>query len=139
MKISVQRDDFDVSSEISQMCQERHDVGAVANFLGIVREHPLTLEHYPGMTEQVIERIVFEAVEQFGLIDACVIHRIGLLNPGEQIVLVLALAQHRQAALRSVSFIMDHLKTKAPFWKEENGTWTKQRDSDIQAVQSWNA
>ncbi|MCB1734376.1 MAG: molybdopterin synthase catalytic subunit MoaE [Gammaproteobacteria bacterium] len=149
MKISVQHDDFDPGAEISAL-HARSDVGAVAAFVGTVRANndgsdvgTLTLEHYPGMTEKAIAGIVEEARQRWSLIDATVIHRIGELRPTDRIVLVAVASGHRGEAFSACEFIMDFLKTQAPFWKKEvtpsGGRWVDARDSDDQAAKRWNA
>jgi molybdopterin synthase catalytic subunit len=140
MKISVQSEDFDLSTEVSEISGNGR-TGAVASFVGLVREVPMTLEHYPGMTENAIGRIVEEARSQWQILDYAVIHRYGELQPGDQIVLVAIAASHRGDAFAACQFIMDYLKTQAPFWKKEHypdgARWVDARDSDEQAARRW--
>ena len=140
MKISVQPDDFDVSREVREI-SKGNGVGAVASFVGVVREVPMTLEHYPGMTESAIRKIVDEAKARWQVMDCTVIHRYGTLQPGEQIVLVAVASAHRGDAFAACEFIMDYLKTQAPFWKKEHraegARWVEARASDDQAAGRW--
>lgn len=142
MSISVQAQDFDMAAEIARIRESRHDegqydVGAICSFIGTVRHGPLTLEHYPGMTERALQDIHDQALNRFGLIRARLIHRFGPLQPGDQIVGVIALSRHRQAAFDATNFMMDRLKTDAPFWKLEEDKWVDQRSSDIEAAKAW--
>jgi molybdopterin synthase catalytic subunit len=142
--IRIQADDFDVSAEIAKL-KTSGDVGAVVTFTGTVRRdgdiQSMTLEHYPGMTEREIARHVTEACSRWPIAGATVIHRIGKLAAGENIVLVAAASAHRQAAFAAAEFLMDYLKTRAPFWKREerSGTsrWVEARNSDDEAVSRW--
>jgi len=140
MKISVQPGDFDLSAEVKKISGEK-TVGAVASFVGVVREVPMTLEHYPGMTENAIRKIAEEAGKRWQVMDCTVIHRHGALQPGEQIVLVAVASAHRGDAFAACEFIMDYLKTQAPFWKKEHrpggAQWVEARASDDQAAQRW--
>jgi molybdopterin synthase catalytic subunit len=140
MKISVQPNDFDLSFEVREISKNRN-VGAVASFVGVVREVPMTLEHYPGMTENSIRKIVEEARTRWQVMDCSVIHRHGALQPGEQIVLVAVASAHRGDAFAACEFIMDYLKTQAPFWKKEHraegAQWVEARASDDQAAARW--
>jgi len=152
-RISVQTEDFDVSTEIARLTAGRTDIGGLGCFMGIVREEDplasrgrgiraLTLEHYPAMTLRAIGRITDEAESRWGLLGCTVIHRVGRMVPGENIVLVLTAAAHRQAALDSTAFLIDWLKTKAPFWKREeysngDGVWVEARESDDAAAARW--
>jgi molybdopterin synthase catalytic subunit len=140
MKISVQPGDFDLSSEVQEISSSK-SVGAVASFVGVVREVPMTLEHYPGMTENSIRKIVEEAGTRWQVMDYSVIHRYGALQPGEQIVLVAVASAHRGDAFAACEFIMDYLKTQAPFWKKEHrpdcARWVEARASDDQAAERW--
>ena len=140
MKISVQADDFDVSTEIIDISGNPR-IGAVASFVGIVRDVPMTLEHYPGMTESAIEKIVEEARTRWQILDLAVIHRYGDLAPGDQIVLVAIAASHRADAFAACQFIMDYLKTQAPFWKKEHhpegARWVNALESDDEAAARW--
>ena len=150
--IRVQREDFDVGAEIARLTAGNHRIGGIASFIGTVREGAshdgstsligaITLEHYSGMTERQLEAIEAEARARWTL-DAClIIHRYGRLEPGEQIVLVVTASSHRQAALESCAFLIDWLKTKAPFWKleetEAGARWVEARASDDQTAERW--
>jgi molybdopterin synthase catalytic subunit len=140
MKVSVQREDFDLSREVKAISRETA-VGAVASFVGLVREVKMTLEHYPGMTERSITAIVEEARGRWNVMDCAVIHRYGELAPGEQIVLVAVASAHRGDAFAACEFIMDYLKTRAPFWKKEHrpagGAWVEARAADDEAAERW--
>ena len=140
MKISVQREDFDAGAEMRALsCDPR--VGAVASFVGVVREVRMTLEHYAGMTEHEIGKIVDEAKSRWQVMDCTVIHRYGELEPTDQIVLVAVASAHRGDAFAACEFIMDYLKTRAPFWKKEQtaegARWVEARASDDQAADRW--
>ena len=144
--IRVQEEDFDVGAEFARLTDGRTDVGGVASFVGIVRDaagavNAMTLEHYPGMTERELEKIEAEARRRWPLQDVLIVHRYGRLEPGERIVLVLTASEHRDAALESCQFLIDWLKTKAPFWKleegESGGTWVEARQSDDAAAERW--
>ena len=139
MKVAVQKDDFDAGVEIRRLY--RNGVGAVASFVGVVREVPMTLEHYAGMTEREIGKIVEEARRRWKVMDATVIHRYGELKPTEQIVLVAVASAHRGDAFAACEFIMDYLKTRAPFWKKEHrpegARWVEARQSDDEAANKW--
>ena len=147
--VRVQPGDFDVGRELEALTHARVDVGAVASFVGLVRElnegeavRGLTLEHYPGMTEQELARVEAEAATRWPLQASLIIHRYGELRPGENIVLVITASPHRQAAFQSAEFLMDYLKTRAPFWKKETGAdgkgeWVDARDSDDRAADRW--
>ena len=140
MKISVQREDFDLGPEVQAISRGK-STGAVASFIGVVREVPMTLEHYPGMTENAIRKIAEEAVARWKIVDCAVIHRYGELKPNDQIVLVAVAAAHRGEAFAACEFIMDYLKTQAPFWKKEqslDGTrWVESKTSDDKAAERW--
>ena len=167
-RISVQTGDFDTGAEIARMTAGRSDIGGLGCFIGIVRDdkphdapdhdapdldvpdlhipdraiRSLTLEHYPAMTLRAIERITHEAEQRWALLDCVVIHRVGRMLPGENIVLVLTAASHRQAALDSTAFLIDWLKTKAPFWKREEfpdgaAAWVEAREADDAAAARW--
>ena len=140
MKISVQAEDFDLGLEVLEIQQDNR-VGAVASFVGQVREVPMTLEHYPGMTENAIKKIVEEARSQWQILDFTVIHRYGDLQPNDQIVMVAVASSHRGDAFAACQFIMDYLKTQAPFWKKEHhpegARWVDARDSDDEAAERW--
>jgi molybdopterin synthase catalytic subunit len=151
--ISVQTDDFDVTAEIGRLTNGRTDIGGLGCFIGVVRDdkaresperaiRALTLEHYPSMTVRAIERIADEAERRWDLLGCTVIHRVGRMLPGENIVLVLTAAAHRQAALDATAFLIDWLKTKAPFWKREefqngDGVWVEAKDADDAAAARW--
>ena len=144
--ISVQEWDFDVSLEIDQLTKGIASVGAVASFVGLVRDEDaslqsMTLEHYPGMTERAIAEIIASAGERWSLLAVRVIHRIGRLLPSERIVLVAVAARHRGEAFAACEFIMDWLKTRAPFWKREEtpagARWVEARDEDDAAAARW--
>jgi molybdopterin synthase catalytic subunit len=140
MRVSVQKEDFDLSLEVRKISGDPR-VGAVASFVGVVREVPMTLEHYAGMTEREIARIVEEARTRWNVMDATVIHRYGELAPTDQIVLVAVASAHRGDAFAACEFIMDYLKTRAPFWKKEHRPegerWVEARTSDDQAAERW--
>jgi len=144
--IRIQAEPFDPYTELARFAQRAPGAGAIANFIGVVRSEgdqvsALTLDHYPGFTETEIARIEAQARARFGLIDALVIHRHGRMAPGESIVLVAAAAGHRKPALQAVDFLMDYLKTDAPFWKREEGQagarWIEPRADDRAARESW--
>jgi molybdopterin synthase catalytic subunit len=140
MKVSVQREDFDLSREVKAISAST-SIGAVASFVGLVREVRMTLEHYPGMTERAIAAIVEQARGRWNVLDCTVIHRYGDLAPGEQIVLVAVSSAHRGDAFAACEFIMDYLKTRAPFWKKEHraqgASWVEARVSDDEAAERW--
>lgn len=141
--IRIQREDFDVGAEVTALDAE--DTGAVATFTGKVRKEgdlvALTLEHYPDMTEREIGRIVKDAEARWPLMGVTIIHRVGRLLPGDKIVLVAVAAKHRGAAFEACEFLMDYLKTRAPFWKEEERSggkhWVEARHSDDKAAERW--
>jgi len=151
--IRVQQADFDVSQEIAALTAGRTDIGGIGCFVGTVRDSApgqlgsapisaMTLEHYPAMTERAIARITAEAERRWSLLGCTVIHRVGRLTPGANIVLVLAASAHRQAALDATAFLIDWLKTKAPFWKREefadgSGEWVEARETDDAAAARW--
>ena len=141
MKISVQREDFDVGFELKNLSKQSQKIGAVASFVGLVRDVEMTLEHYPGMTERAIAKIVEEARARWQVMDCTVIHRYGALKPNDQIVLVAVASAHRGDAFEACEFIMDYLKTQAPFWKKEQGAegprWVEAKSSDDQAAERW--
>ena len=140
MKISVQAQDFDLGAEVRALSRDAK-VGAVASFVGVVREVPMTLEHYAGMTEREIGKIVEEAKARWQVMDCTVIHRFGPLQPTDQIVLVAVASAHRGDAFAACEFIMDYLKTRAPFWKKEQraegARWVEARASDDRAADRW--
>ncbi len=148
MPVSVQREDFDIAAETDLLTAGDPDIGAVVSFTGLVRQMtgagPITameLEHYPGMTEAALAGIVAEAEARWPLQGVRVIHRYGSLRPGDRIVLVLTASRHRQAAFEAAEFLMDYLKTQAPFWKKEDHggetRWVDARDSDDSAAARW--
>jgi molybdopterin synthase catalytic subunit len=148
MPVRVQKDDFDVGAEIAKLRKGNQKVGAVASFVGIVRDlndgdavATLTLEHYPGMTEKSLEEIVTQARQRWDIYDALVVHRVGTLKPLDQIVLVVVTSAHRGESFKACEFLMDYLKTRAPFWKKEvtpEGTrWIDARASDDSAADRW--
>jgi molybdopterin synthase catalytic subunit len=148
MKIAVQTEAFDLAAEIAALYQANPKVGAVASFLGLVRDinaglgvSAMTLEHYPGMTEKALTQIVEDARGRWEVLDACVIHRVGPLYPTDPIVLVAVASSHRGDAFAACEFIMDFLKTRAPFWKKEvtpeGEQWVDARESDAHAAARW--
>ncbi len=140
MKVSVQKDDFDAGAEMRALARDS-SVGAVASFVGVVREVPMTLEHYAGMTEREIAKIVEQARSRWRVMDVTVIHRYGELRPTDQIVLVVVASAHRGDAFAACEFIMDYLKTRAPFWKKElrpeGARWVEARAADDEAAERW--
>lgn len=146
MSVRVQAEAFDPGAELNSFAAKRRDVGAVVSFSGVVRDETGTLremliEHYPGMTEKAIEAIRAEAVQRWGLADALVIHRYGPLKPGEQIMMVATAAAHRGNAFAAAEYLMDYLKSRAPFWKKEIGVdgseWVAAKDTDEDALKRW--
>ncbi|WP_096702418.1 molybdenum cofactor biosynthesis protein MoaE [Magnetospirillum sp. 15-1] len=153
MAIRVQREDFDPGAELARFSSGKTNVGGICLFVGLVRDYvghdpaagttvnAMTLEHYPGMTERQLEAIEVEARSRWPLDDALVIHRYGRLEPGERIVLVAASSAHRDAAFEACRFLIDWLKTKAPFWKVEHtpegDAWVEAKDSDDAAASRW--
>lgn len=148
MAVRIQEQDFDVSSELATLRAGDTRVGAVATFTGLVREvndaaqvSTLTLEHYPGMTEKALAQIVDDAKQRWDIYDALVIHRVGPLKPGDQIVFVAVASAHRGESFAACQFIMDYLKTRAPFWKKEQTPegerWVEARASDEDAAARW--
>ena len=143
--VRVQANDFDVATECAALVQGRSNVGAVVTFTGCVRADDdltaLTLEYYPGMTEREISRHIAEAENRWPILGATVIHRIGRLRPGDRIVLVAVASAHREAAFGAAEFLMDYLKTRAPFWKqEERGSktnWVEAQERDADAALRW--
>lgn len=147
--IRVQNEDFDIGTEYVSLIQGRTDIGGIGSFVGVVRDSAqgrpitaMTLEHYPAMTERALATIAAEAVRRWDLQACTLVHRVGLLHPGENIVLVLAAAPHRHAALDATAYLIDWLKTRAPFWKKErfaNGeeAWVDARESDDAAAARW--
>ena len=149
MAVRVQREDFEVGAEVARLTAGRTDIGAVVTFTGVVRAANdgagvagMTLEHYPGMTEQELARVEAEAGERWPLQASLIVHRVGALKPGDNIVLVVTASAHRQAAFEAAAFLMDYLKTRAPFWKKEltregEERWVDARDSDETAAKRW--
>ena len=135
--IRVQTEDFDVSNEIAALTKGRSDIGAVVTFSGLVRDVTLTLEHYPGMTERELDRIEAEAHERWALQASLIVHRVGELAPGDNIVLVVTASAHRKDAFEAAEFLMDYLKTRAPFWKREGEVWVEAKTSDDEAAERW--
>lgn len=146
--IKVQESDFNVGEEISRLTADAHHIGGIVTFIGLVRAKAgekdvdtMALEHYPGMTEQMLKKIEAEANSRWPLDASLIIHRYGPLKVGEQIVLVITASAHRQAAFEANQFLVDWLKTKAPFWKKETGpqgvTWVESRDEDDKAAARW--
>lgn len=147
-RVSIQTEDFDLSAEITALRRENKGVGAVCSFVGTVRDRnegdqvsSMELEHYPGMTEKSIEAMVDEALRRFDIFGARVIHRVGLLQPLDQIVLVAVTSAHRGQSFQACEFLMDYLKTQAPFWKKEEtaqgARWVDARVSDDVALARW--
>jgi len=146
--VRVQLEDFDVQAESRRLTEGRKDVGALVTFTGLCRDEAgtlsaLELEHYPGMAEAELTRIAGEALSRWPLTGLTVIHRYGRIPPGENIVLVVAASSHRRAAFEAADFLMDYLKTRAPFWKKEHlaaggsGTWVEARDVDDKDAARW--
>lgn len=150
MRVRVQREDFDLSTEVALLRAGHRDIGAVLAFVGTVREmngtgavSHMELEHYPGMTEAALEDIVLEASRRWSVSDILVIHRIGSLQASDQIVLTAVAARHRGEAFAACEFVMDYLKTRAPFWKKERtaqgARWVEARASDEASLAKWHA
>lgn len=147
MLIRVQAQDFDAAALQRELLEGRRDVGAVASFVGLVRDldnaalENMTLEHYPGMTEKALQAIAERACERWRVLDLAIVHRVGALEPGDQIVLVMVASAHRGDAFAACEFIMDYLKTEAPFWKKEKSSagesWVEARNSDVAAQKKW--
>jgi len=148
MPVRVQTEDFDLAREIENLCAGDAQIGAVAAFVGLVRDvneatavQTLTLEHYPAMTEKALAQIVDEAKSRWRIRDALIVHRVGELKPGDRIVLAAVTGSHRGDAFAACEFIMDYLKTRAPFWKKEQTPagprWVEARDSDDEAARRW--
>lgn len=146
--VRIQRESFDATAETAALTDGRADIGAVVSFTGLCRDEggrlsALELEHYPGMAEEEIERIARMAGERWPLLGLTVVHRYGLVRPGEEIVLVLTASAHREAAFEAASFLMDYLKTRAPFWKREHlkdgtvGEWVAAKSADDAAAGRW--
>ena len=149
MTVAVQAGPFDVAAEIAKLTANRTDIGAIVTFTGTVRGEAkgvaivaMELEHYPGMTERELERVEALAVARWPLQGTRIVHRIGILKPGEDIVLVVTVSAHRKAAFEAAEFLMDYLKTSAPFWKKETGldgvgSWVDAREADDDAMKRW--
>jgi len=148
MTVKIQNADFDVGAEIATLRRNNPKVGAVASFVGVMRDindgstvAEMTLEHYPGMTEKAIDEIIGQAKGRWDILDALVIHRVGTLKPADQIVLVVVTSGHRGDAFAACEFIMDYLKTRAPFWKKEqtgkDARWVEARQTDDIAAERW--
>jgi molybdopterin synthase catalytic subunit len=149
MSVAVQAAPFDIAAEVRALTAGRTDVGAVVTFTGTVRGEAkgrpiaaMMLEHYPGMTERELERVAAEAMARWPLQGVRLIHRIGSLRPGDEIVLVVTLSAHRHAAFEAAAYLMDYLKTRAPYWKKEVGTdgvgeWVDAREADDAAARKW--
>ena len=146
--IRVQTEDFDIGAEISRMTAGNTEIGGLASFVGLVRDYAgnekissMTLEHYPGMTEKQLAKLEAEARERWELQDVLIVHRYGTLNPGDRIVLVVTASAHREASLESCQFLIDWLKTKAPFWtledRESGAQWVESRDEDSVSADKW--
>jgi molybdopterin synthase catalytic subunit len=144
--IRVQTEDFDIGAEIAALTSGRSDVGAIVTFTGTVRDRhgavaEMTLEHYPGMTEQELARIEAEACARWQLQASLIVHRVGTLKPGDNIVLVITASEHRDAAFDAARFLMDYLKTSAPLWKREAGPggtrWVEAEAKDDTAASRW--
>ena len=147
--IKVQRENFDAGAELATLYADRQNVGAVASFIGLVRDvagpgelSAMTLEHYPGMTEKQLQQLEADALQRWPLDRVLIIHRYGRLLPGDQIVLCATTSAHREAAFAACSFLIDWLKTKAPFWKREEvggkTEWVEAKDADDEAAAKWN-
>ena len=151
MAVRVQREDFDLGAEVKRLTSSRTDIGAIVTFTGTVRGDnrdaaagvaAMTLEHYPGMTEDELARVEAEAAARWPLQASLIVHRVGTLRPGDNIVLVVTASAHRQAAFDAAAFLMDYLKTRAPFWKKEldadgRERWVEARESDDAAAERW--
>ena len=149
MSVRVEREDFDLGTEVRRLVADRTDIGAIVTFTGTVRSENdgnriagMTLEHYPGMTEAELARVEADANKRWPLQASLIVHRIGALKPGDNIVLVVTASAHREAAFAAAAFLMDYLKTSAPFWKKELGAdgaerWVEARQSDDRAAERW--
>lgn len=146
--VSIQHEDFDVGAVMAEMRATSNNVGAMVSFVGLVRDlsydekvENILVEHYPGMSEKALNKIIEEAGQRWDLLAVKVIHRVGTLGPNDQIVLVATASSHRGHAFSSCEFIIDYLKTDAPFWKKEvkpkGGEWVVTKDSDVQRMQRW--
>ena len=148
MSVTIQHEDFDVGIEMARQRAISNNVGAMVSFVGLVRDmsddarvNNILVEHYPGMSEKALSKIVADATQRWDLLGARVIHRVGTLGPNDQIVMVATASSHRAHAFAGCEFIIDYLKTDAPFWKKEvkpqGGEWVVTKDSDIQRMQRW--
>ena len=148
MRVSVQQDAFDLGQESAAFASGHRDMGAIVTFTGVVRDLPddplevMEIEHYPGMTEKALQKITQEATARFSLGDALVIHRFGRLSPGEMIMMVATASRHRTDAFAAAEFLMDYLKSRAPFWKREitkegDANWVAAKDEDEAALTRW--
>jgi molybdopterin synthase catalytic subunit len=147
MRIVVQEQPFDPGAELTAFAAGRRDMGAIVTFSGVVRDDPsrplqqMVIEHYPGMTERALDKIASEARVRWSLGDVLVIHRFGTMRPGDQIMMVATAARHRKDAFDAAEYLMDYLKSRAPFWKKElssdGETWVAARDEDEDALQRW--
>jgi molybdopterin synthase catalytic subunit len=149
VSVRVQIEDFDIGREVAALTSGSTDIGAIVTFTGVVRgtagDAPIssmTLEHYPGMTEAELEKVEAEAHKRWSLNGTRIVHRVGTLAPGDNIVLVVAASAHRHSAFEAAAFLMDYLKTRAPFWKKETdaagtGHWVDARESDTDALEKW--
>jgi molybdopterin synthase catalytic subunit len=146
--VRIQHEDFDAAAEAALLTRGRTDAGAVVTFTGLCRDEQgalsaLELEHYPGMAEDEIARVASEAEQRWPLLGATIIHRYGRVRPGDNIVLVVTVSSHRQPAFAAADFLMDYLKTRAPFWKKEihadgsEGQWVEAKDADDKAMEKW--
>ncbi|MFT6104822.1 MAG: molybdopterin synthase catalytic subunit [Paracoccaceae bacterium] len=145
-QVRVQQETFSLGSEVEVFSTAQHNAGAIVSFAGIVRDDSgvmseMTIEHYPGMTEAALQKICDEAVSRWSLADALVIHRYGVLRPGEKIMMVATAARHRKDAFEAAEYLMDYLKSRAPFWKQERGangeSWVAAKDTDEDALTRW--
>lgn len=148
MSVSIQKEDFDVGAEMAALRATSNNVGAIVSFVGLVRDlsydakvDNIYVEHYPGMSEKALNKIIAVAKERWDVFGAKVIHRVGTLGPNDQIVMVVTASTHRGHAFSACEFIIDYLKTDAPFWKKEvkkdGGEWVVTRDSDVQRMERW--
>lgn len=150
MPVFIQKEDFDLNKAIATLRAGNGKIGAIASFIGIARDinqhesvQGLVLEHYPGMTEKTLQKLIDQTKQRWNIFDALIIHRIGVLKPQDQIVLVAVSSEHRAEALQACQFVMDFLKTSAPFWKKEltvqGERWITPRESDMQAIKNWDS
>lgn len=147
MQVLVQQEPFDFGAQANAFANGRHDLGAVVTFTGIVRDLPegglraMEIEHYPGMTQKALEKIARDAQERWSLGDVLVIHRYGRMEPGDQIMMVATAARHRKDAFEAAEYLMDYLKSRAPFWKKEHcgddASWVAAKDADEDALKRW--